>query len=151
VSADEESSTPTVVVLVENGGERAAPLAGVVRASIEAALAKLAANGRVTIVLTSNDTVRELNRDYRGQDTVTDVLSFQAAPGATEPGDLPYLGDVVIAVPLAEEQAAALSHDLQAELRLLAVHGLLHLLGYDDSADASAEEMEALEAELGVR
>ena len=72
--------------------------------------------------------VRALNRRYRRKDAPTDVLSFSAG----EPGQL---GDVVIAVGVARRQAREAGHSLQTELRVLALHGLLHLLGYDHQHD----------------
>jgi probable rRNA maturation factor len=72
--------------------------------------------------------VRLLNRQFRGKDQPTDVLSFPAG----EPGQL---GDVVIAVGVARRQAQAAGHPLGTELRVLALHGLLHLLGYDHESD----------------
>lgn len=110
----------------------------------------------VGVMLTGAETLRRLNREHRGRDATTDVLSFRAdlEPGGSvwspeeEP---PYLGDIAIAVPVAAAAATAAGHPLRAELRLLAVHGLLHLLGHDDADDAGAEAMERLERELGVR
>ena len=72
--------------------------------------------------------VRALNRQFRRQDTPTDVLSFPAE----EPGQL---GDIVIAVGVARRQAREAGHSLATELRVLALHGLLHLLGYDHEHD----------------
>jgi len=83
--------------------------------------------------------VRELNRRYRGKDAATDVLSFQA----DEPGEL---GDVVIALGVARRQAREAGHSLQTELRVLALHGLLHLLGYDHERDDG--QMRRLEQRL---
>lgn len=86
----------------------------------------------LTLLLTDEATIQELNRQFRGEDRSTDVLSFP--PGDPMPGSehlLDYLGDIAIAVPVADGQAAAKGHDTKAELQLLAVHGVLHLLGYD--------------------
>ncbi|MCA9956009.1 MAG: rRNA maturation RNase YbeY [Ardenticatenaceae bacterium] len=86
----------------------------------------------VTLLLTDDDQLKSLNKEYRGIDAPTDVLSFEV--GETMPGmdeDEPYLGDIVISVPTAERQAKQGGHSLKAELQLLAVHGTLHLLGYD--------------------
>ncbi len=79
--------------------------------------------------------IHTLNRDYRGFDKPTDVLSF---PQDVEAG---VLGDVVISVPTAARQAEAQGHALEREVEWLYVHGLLHLVGYDDSTDEEAEEM----------
>ena len=82
----------------------------------------------MTVAIVSDARVRGLNRQYRTIDRATDVLSF--------PSDEPeYLGDVVIAVGVATRQARAAGHPLGTELRVLALHGLLHLLGYDHERD----------------
>jgi probable rRNA maturation factor len=93
------------------------------------------ARGAVTVALLSDARVRELNRRFRKKDRRTDVLSF---PGAgVEPGaGQRYLGDVVIAAGVARRQAKEAGHSIQTELRVLALHGLLHLLGYDHERDA---------------
>jgi len=86
----------------------------------------------LTILLTDDDYIRQLNDQFRGEDHATDVLSFPAGepmPGTEELAE--YLGDIAIAVPFARRQAAARGHDATAEMQLLAVHGVLHLLGYD--------------------
>lgn len=93
-----------------------------------AAAAPVRARGHVTVALVPDARVRALNRQYRRKDAATDVLSFPAE----EPGQL---GDVVIAVGVARRQAAAAGHSLRTELRVLALHGLLHLLGYDHEHD----------------
>lgn len=92
----------------------------------------------LTIVLTDDAAVRQLNRDYRHVDAPTDVLSFPS--GETMPGMDAYLGDIIISVPFANQQAIASGHPAIAELQLLAVHGTLHLLGHDH-ADADEKEV----------
>lgn len=91
--------------------------------------------GEVTVVVASDEEVQALNRQYRGLDEPTDVLSFPAqdpAPGfVSSPEAGTYLGDIIIAFPFTQRQAAALNHPLRDELRLLVIHGTLHLLGYD--------------------
>jgi len=107
--------------------------------------------GALTVVITDTDTVRELNRTYRGVDAATDVLSFALNEGEAmmlpeeEP---PYLGDVIIAFPVAKEQAIQYGHSVQEELRLLAVHGVLHLLGYDHATPEEEAVMWARQAEI---
>jgi probable rRNA maturation factor len=86
----------------------------------------------VTLLLADDDYLHELNRHYRGEDKPTDVLSFPAGeplPGSEELLD--YLGDIAISIPAAQRQADAAGHSLEAEVQLLAVHGILHLLGHD--------------------
>lgn len=114
----------------------------------------------LTLVITDDESVQELNRDYRAVDAPTDVLSFAAQesdPTAPTLADLPpelaaelagYLGDVIIAYPYAERQAAHYQNSVAAELRLLAVHGVLHLLGYDHATPAEEAAMWALQSTI---
>lgn len=92
-------------------------------------------DAELTLVIADDETVATLNRQYRGVDGPTDVLSFPAqepTPGfVSAPEAARYLGDIIIALPFTRRQAADLGRPLAAELRLLAVHGVLHLLGYD--------------------
>ncbi|MGB4870684.1 MAG: rRNA maturation RNase YbeY [Candidatus Promineifilaceae bacterium] len=86
----------------------------------------------LSVLLTDDAQIQQMNRDFRGVDKPTDVLSFpagEALPGM-EDAD-PYLGDIAISVPYAARQAAQAGHDLAGELQLLVIHGVLHLLGYD--------------------
>lgn len=87
-----------------------------------------AARGLVTVAVVSDARVRALNRQYRSKDERTDVLSFPAEEAG-------QLGDVVIARGVAARQARGAGHALGTELRVLALHGLLHLLGYDHETD----------------
>lgn len=103
---------------------------------IEAALlAEGRPEGEVTLLVTDDEAVAAYNQEYRGMEGPTDVLSFAAqepTPGfVSAPEMAAYLGDIVIALPFTRRQAAALNRPLINELRLLAVHGVLHLLGYD--------------------
>lgn len=86
------------------------------------------ARGAVVIALVSDRRVRQLNARYRAKNSPTDVLSF----AAEEPG---FLGEIVIASGVARRQARDAGHPIQVELRVLALHGLLHLLGYDHERD----------------
>lgn len=96
----------------------------------------------ITIVLTTNDEVRELNRIYRDVDTPTDVLSFPAeAPPMPMPDEPPYIGDTIIAYPYAAQQAAQANQDLTKSLMLLVVHSTLHLLGYDHNTPETRDMM----------
>jgi probable rRNA maturation factor len=90
------------------------------------------ARGEATIALVSDVRMRRLNAAFRGEAEATDVLSFPAGDGRG------YLGDIAIARGVARRQARAEGHALRTELRVLALHGLLHLLGYDHEADAGA-------------
>ena len=99
----------------------------------------------VSIVLTTDGHIHGLNRDYRGKDKPTDVLSFQqleeGLPQLLGPDEPVVLGDVVISVETAARQAAERDRTLDDELALLVAHGMLHLLGYDDETDEGADEM----------
>ncbi|MBC7342291.1 MAG: rRNA maturation RNase YbeY [Clostridia bacterium] len=99
--------------------------------------------GEAGIVLVSNESIRQLNRTYRGQDQATDVLSFSLS--GTEDDPYPILGEVIISVERAAEQAQELGHSLERELAFLAVHGTLHLLGYDHETEEEAARMRAKE------
>ena len=118
-------------------GVRAAGLAGWLQS-----VAPGGARGTITVAVVPDGRVRELNRRYRRKNAPTDVLSFPA----DEPGDL---GDVVIALGVAKRQATAAGHSLNTEFRVLALHGLLHLLGYDHERDDG--EMRRLERRLRLR
>lgn len=103
-------------------------------------------NGEVSITLTNNDYIHELNREYRGIDRPTDVLSFalneSEEPEVTGGSDINVLGDLVISVERAEEQAKDFGHSVKREMAFLTVHGMLHLLGYDHMEEADRLEME---------
>jgi probable rRNA maturation factor len=99
------------------------------------AVAPARARGAMTLAIVSDARVRALNRQFRKKDRTTDVLSF-ADDGPADAGRRTrYLGDVVIAHGVAVRQAREAGHSLQTELRVLALHGLLHLLGYDHEHD----------------
>jgi probable rRNA maturation factor len=86
----------------------------------------------LSILLTDNQTLRELNRQYRGEDHATDVLSFPAGDPIPGVNDMEaYLGDIAISLPFAEDQAREKDHPVIAELQLLTIHGVLHLLDFD--------------------
>ncbi|MFO7540976.1 MAG: rRNA maturation RNase YbeY [Chloroflexota bacterium] len=96
----------------------------------------------LTVLLADDALLQQLNRDFRQEDKPTDVLSFPAGeplPGLSEPS--PYLGDIAISLPYARRQAQQQGHNLLAELQLLAIHGTLHLLGYDHNDDEEKAEM----------
>ena len=119
------------------------------------------ARGAITLLLTDDATIQELNRTYRAVDAPTDVLSFpNQRPDADELLQLPpelaaemadYLGDIVIALPYAARQATRFQAALPAELRLLTVHGVLHLLGYDHATEAEEAAMWAVQDAILVQ
>jgi probable rRNA maturation factor len=99
----------------------------------------------VDVLITDDDRMRALNRQYRDRDQTTDVLSFPS--GARALPALPrHLGDIVISAQRARRQAAEIGHGLSRELRFLALHGVLHLLGYDHETDDG--EMLALQSRI---
>lgn len=139
-----QSETPEVRALVERllvAAETALEMAG-------------ASPGAVTILLSDDEEVRALNRQFRGADKPTNVLSFSAGGGATEPGAPPYLGDVILALETVALEADAQGKSFPDHATHLAVHGVLHLLGHTHDAEEDAARMEALEvaalARLGL-
>jgi probable rRNA maturation factor len=127
-----------LAVLVVDGRGRPLPARGL--AAWLRRVAPPRARGTVTVALVSDARIRALNRTYRQKSAATDVLSFptnsQSAirnPQSAIP--CPYLGDIVIARGVARRQARAARHTEAVELRILALHGLLHLLGYDHERD----------------
>ena len=105
--------------------------------------------GSITLLLTDDASVRELNAQFRGKDAATNVLSFPAPPNPED-----HLGDVALAYGVCAREAAEQGKPLAHHLQHLTVHGVLHLLGYDHIGDDEAEAMEGLErtvlAGLGV-
>ena len=97
----------------------------------------------VTILLTDDETVRDLNARFRGQDAPTNVLSF---PAPANPES--HLGDLALAFGVCAREAAEQGKPLANHVRHLVIHGALHLIGYDHDTDADAERMEAEEREL---
>ena len=120
-------------------------------------LLELGPDVEISVLLVDNETIRTLNRDYRDKDAATDVLSFpmeEELPDETAPQIIGgpterMLGDLVISVERAVEQAAEYGHAVERELAFLTVHGLLHLLGYDHEQGPEAEiEMQAEEKRI---
>ena len=110
------------------------------------------AEWRVTVLLTTEERMRQLNRDHGGDDAATDVLSFNHTEGwhqgalerdaSARPGlDEGYLGDIALCVAIARRQAAEVGRTLEQELALLTVHGTLHLLGYDHAEEREKRDM----------
>lgn len=110
----------------------------------------------MSIVITDSKTIHELNRNYRGIDSPTDVLSFclaneeekESSPFILPPDDTTHLGEVIISYPQAIEQATAQEHPVDRELAILLIHGVLHLLGYDHEQLDNEVEMQTLEKYL---
>lgn len=103
-------------------------------------------DAEVSLSFVTNDEIHELNRDYRGVDRPTDVLSFPMIDGDADEGDIDIgadsvvLGDIIISAEKAVEQAAAYGHSVERELAFLAVHSTLHLLGYDHERSKKEEK-----------
>lgn len=113
---------------------------------LEAAVTPFQPQAEVTIRIVDSEESQQLNRDYRGKDKPTNVLSFpfEAPPGM----ELDLLGDLVICRQVVEQEATEQDKTLQAHWAHMVVHGSLHLLGYDHIEDEEAEEMESLETEI---
>lgn len=103
--------------------------------------------GDLTVVLTDDVQLHELNRTYLGVDAPTDVLSFPAHESDPETGRA-YLGDIIISVPRAAAQAQAAGHPVGSELQLLVVHGILHILGHDHAKADEKARMWSAQAEI---
>jgi len=101
----------------------------------------------LTIVLTDDARLHQLNREYLGVDAPTDVLSFPASETDPETG-VQYLGDILISIPRAQVQADAAGHALESEVQLLVVHGVLHLLGHDHAEPEEKARMWRAQSEI---
>jgi probable rRNA maturation factor len=105
----------------------------------------------LAVMLTDDPGIRTLNSNWRGIDKPTNVLSFPALQpeGTRKPGDAPHmLGDIAIAYETTKREADEEGKPFEHHLSHLAIHGFLHLIGYDHDNDADAEEMESLETEI---
>jgi probable rRNA maturation factor len=114
-------------------------------------------NVEISLLITSQERIQELNRDYRGKDQPTDVLSFSMSEqkGGDEPvafigppDGLIHLGEVIIAYPQALIQAAESGHSIKKELATLIIHGVLHIQGYDHEKPEMEPAMKAKESQL---
>ena len=141
VAARRVGARPAAPLRVLVGDSYGRPVSAPGLARWLAGVAPATARGAVSVALVSDRLVRRLNRDYRGHDTPTDVLSFPADDGLAR-----HLGDIVIARGVARRQARAAGHSERVELRVLALHGLLHLLGFDHERDGG--QMRRVEARL---
>jgi len=145
----------TIEVVIESDRWDAEPLAArTIREAIGAAARELSAPaGEVAVMLIDDEAMRALNSRWRGLDKPTNVLSFPAAPLPGAP-DVSHLGDIAIAFETVAREAAGEDKSLDRHLAHLAVHGYLHLLGYDHETVNDAETMERIEtailAKLGI-
>lgn len=117
-----------------------------IRRWVGAVLAGRREEAQLTVRIVDEAEITELNRDYRGKDKPTNVLSFpfEAPPGV----ELPLLGDIVVCAEVVESEAQQQDKPLEAHWAHMVVHGTLHLLGYDHMTEDEAAEMEGLEIEL---
>lgn len=114
----------------------------------------IAQDAELSVTFVDNEKIKEINRDYRSKDQATDVISFAmeeqgegevSIVGVDMP---PVLGDIIISVPRAAEQAEEYGHSFTRELGFLAVHGLLHLLGYDHMTEEDEKKMFGKQKEI---
>jgi probable rRNA maturation factor len=114
-------------------------------------LEKADPQAELSLVITSQERVRELNRNYLGRDAPTDVLAFAMLAAEKEPSFVPppdgicHLGEVIISYPQAVIQAGEQGHSTEKEIAVLVTHGVLHLLGYGDETPELKKEMQARE------
>ena len=148
-SASRRTGAPTIDIRIESPLWQAQPLAEqtIRDAVVAAAAANAEGEGEVSILLADDAAIRALNRDWRGIDKPTNVLSFPA-PSA---GAGPLLGDIAIAYETLAHECAAEHRLFLHHLAHLAVHGFLHLIGYDHQTDAEADAMEGLESKIMTR
>jgi probable rRNA maturation factor len=124
-----------------------------IKKTIKKALQYLKVNNKVevSILFTTDEFIKSLNRKYRGIDKSTDVLSFSLQEGEEkipEVNDNKLLGDIIISVETAQRQADTLNHSIEKELTVLLIHGLLHLIGYDHEKDEDYKIMREKENEI---
>jgi probable rRNA maturation factor len=150
-----DPGSSSIVVTVTDGHGRPVADGGLARWLVRLASARL--RGELAIALVTDRHIRKLNRQYRGMDAATDVLSFESAadevfrgPRTADRGPR-FLGDVVIATGVARRQAGQRGHSYATELRVLALHGFLHLLGYDHDDPEDHGRMARAEARLRRR
>jgi probable rRNA maturation factor len=139
-------------ILVQSTRWRAAPAAGrTVRNAIAAAAAEARGPAELSVVLTDDAGIRALNRRWRRRNEPTNVLSFASQAGGVKDGIPRLLGDIVIAYETVAREASTQRKPFSHHLAHLAVHGFLHLLGYDHDSDDDAEAMEQLERTILAR
>jgi probable rRNA maturation factor len=144
---------PTVDITVESPlWKRRRNATAVLRRAIQhASSAVSSSGGEVSIVLADDSTVRVLNRSWRHEDMPTNVLSFPVGTGKTDRGSPRLLGDIVIAYETAEREARTQRKPFAQHLAHLAVHGFLHLVGYDHKSADEARAMEHIETLILAR
>lgn len=132
--------TASIVIRIADRRWRKTRLTDQIRKAVRAALASDTRQGGLTVLLTDAQRLQQLNRDFRGKDKPTNVLSFASPAGVKG-----YLGDIAIAYDVAADEADAAGKSFADHVLHLSVHGTLHLLGYDHEDDRDAAVMEAKE------
>ncbi len=143
---------PKIEILVQSQHWRKQPRACATIQKAIAAAAKAASKPRagLAIVLSDDSAIRALNREWRGENATTNVLSFPTA-GSGNARESVHIGDIVIAYQTTVREAAAENKPFRHHLAHLAIHGYLHLIGYDHETDRAAQRMERLEREILAR
>jgi probable rRNA maturation factor len=141
---------PQIDVIVRSVQWRKRPTAKTIvkKALLTAAIATSTRPIELAIVLSDDSAIRALNRNWRGKNAPTNVLSFPAATPGKARSASPYLGDIVIAYQTTAREAVADGKPFNHHLTHLAIHGFLHLLGYDHENDRDAQKMERLERKI---
>lgn len=141
-------SVPTLRLSVQYAAKpEEAPTRAQFRRWVKAALSR---DAEITLRIVNEEEGRTLNRDYRGKDYATNVLTFvyeDEFPGAV----LPLAGDIVLCAPVVVREAVQQDKPIEAHYAHLTVHGVLHLQGYDHESDEEARQMEALEMQIVTR
>lgn len=148
-----------IEILNEQSEEITAEQEELIRTCLSAAAEREEVAGEVVVTLVDDERIHELNRDYRGVDRPTDVLSFamnetgegemEIYMGEEEMDEYPnMLGDIVISIPRTKAQAKEYGHSFERELGFLTVHGFLHLLGYDHNTPQEEQEMFGRQEEI---
>jgi len=135
--------TGEIVIDVDLGDLDGTPSATEIESWVRAVLEHQQEHGEVSVALLSEEAIQQLNRDYRGKDQATNVLSFPA--DIPDFVDLKHLGDILICPSVVRREAQEQGKQESAHWAHMVVHGCLHLLGYDHIEDDQAEQMESLE------
>jgi probable rRNA maturation factor len=147
-TARRTNALATIDVVVESDLWSAHPEAeATIRRAIDAAMLGAGTGGDVAVMLTDDATIRKMNAQWRGIDKPTNVLSFPASESSAVAGEL-HLGDIAIAYETVAAESAAENKAFADHLAHLAVHGYLHLVGFDHETDAEAARMEQLEIRI---
>ncbi len=144
-----------ITVIYEKGVEGERPPSAWLKRVVRAALAaeKASSSSEVTVLIAGQEKVHQLNRTYLEEDRPTDVLSFPMLPPEADktdfvapPDGMVHLGDIVVSLPQATEQAREHRHSTNREIAILVIHGVLHLLGYDHAEAEEEQKMRQRES-----